>query len=144
MNLLESGNGRAAIIYAQCPVQWPDGPDVGEIAVYLGVLALLLIAAGQEYLLAVIGRVLLAVGHGYDRGDWIEAGDVSGKVVGFGLFCTQVALRRTADRRNGRRLHVQRCDPSTARICTVLPRKRQRMNCLPRQAGTESPLSPES
>ena len=63
---------------------------------YLGVIALVLILAGREYLPALIGRVLIAAGHEYDRGDWIEAGNISGKVVGIGLLHTQVAQRITA------------------------------------------------
>lgn len=60
---------------------------------YVGVIALVLIVAGREYLLALLGRVLIAAGHDYDRGDWIEAGNISGKVVGIGLLHTQVAQR---------------------------------------------------
>jgi small-conductance mechanosensitive channel len=63
---------------------------------YLGVIGLVLIVAGREYLLALIGRVLIAAGHEYARGDWIEAGNISGKVVGIGLLHTQVAQRMTA------------------------------------------------
>jgi len=66
---------------------------------YLGVVGLVLIVAGREYLMALIGRVLIAAGHEYARGDWIEAGNISGKVVGIGLLHTQVAQRTTAGRR---------------------------------------------
>lgn len=63
---------------------------------YLGAIGLLLVIAGREYLLALIGRVLIAAGREYARGDWIEAGNISGKVVGIGLLHTQVAQRITA------------------------------------------------
>ena len=71
-------------------------PEIGGMVLYLGVIGLALIVAGREFLLALIGRMLIAVGHEYTRGDWIEAGNVSGKVVDIGLLQTRVAQRTTA------------------------------------------------